>query len=159
MAIGTDKNDLDWQNRMFGSFRSINTDITFDGGTTNGIGDHDGTNNPFTIFTVTGDVVMKIVGICTTSLVGASATLEVGITGATAALIAQTTGTNIDKGNIWHDASPDSGIELASVMVEEIVSNGSDVIGTVATANITAGVIKFICLWKPLTDGSSVEKA
>ena len=159
MAIGTDYNTLKWQDKMFGSFKSINKSITFAGGTTNGIGDFNGTGNPFSLFKVTGNVIMKVIGICTTTLVGTSATLEMGITGSTASIIAQTTATAIDVGEIWHDATPDSGVELASVMIENIVANGADIIGTVATADITAGVIEFICLWKPLTDGSLVEKA
>lgn len=132
-------------------------EITFVGGTPNAIGDFDGTGNPFDIFTVTGTVRMKIYAICTTNLAGAAGTLEVGVTGGTAKLIAQTTGTDIDAGEIWHDATPDSAVELDTVAPEFIVN--SDVIGTVGTANLTGGVIKFMCIWRPITDGATVVAA
>jgi hypothetical protein len=151
-------NDFDFANRKYDGWQQAEKSITFDGGTTNGIGDFDGTGNPFDIFSVTGDVKMKVVGICTTILAGGgTATLEVGVTGKTAGLIAQTTGTDIDANEIWHDATPDSPIEAASVMVENIVANGLDVIGTVGTANITSGVIKFICLWRALSVDGKVS--
>jgi len=113
-----------------------------------------GTN---TIFTVTGTVLIRIIAICETTLTGASATLELGISGNTAKLIAQTTGTDIDAGEIWHDATPDSGIELSSVAVENILTNGSDVILTIGTAAVTAGKIRFIACWYPLSADGKVE--
>jgi len=133
--------------------------ITFAGGTADAIGDHDGTGDPFDIFTVTGNVIARVWGVCTTDLVGASATLEVGITGDTAAVIAQTTGTDIDTGDLWYDASPDAGIEASSVLTENVIVNGADIIGTVGTANITAGVIDFYCAWYPLSSDGQVEAA
>lgn len=151
--------DNDYEERKYNGWKHAEKEITFDGGTTNAIGDHDGTGDPFDIFTVTGTVRMKIYAICTTTLVGASSTLEVGVTGGTAKLIAQTTGTDIDVNEIWHDATPDSAVELDSVAVENIVANSLNVIGTVGTANITAGVIKFICLWKPVTINGNVKPA
>ena len=138
------------------SFRTVVKEITFVGGTPNAIGDHDGTGDPFTIFTVTGTVKAKIYAVCTTTLVGASSTLEVGVTGDTAVLIAQTTGTDIDVNEIWHDASPDAGVEASSVVVENLIANGLDVKGLVGTANITAGVILFICEWRPVSKNGMV---
>lgn len=131
--------------------------ITFDGGTTNAIGDHDGTGDPFTIFTVTGTVKVKIFARCTTNLAGASATLEVGTALTTAGLIAQTTATDIDANEIWHDATPDASVELDSVLTWKIVSQ--NIIGTVATANITGGVIEFVCYWIPLSADGKVVAA
>lgn len=133
--------------------------ITFAGGTTNAIGDHDGTGDPFTIFTVTGTVLARFFGVCETDLAGASATLEVGFTGATTALIAQTTATDIDAGEIWYDNTPDAKMELLTVAPERIIANGADIIGTVATANITSGVIRFFCIWYPLSSDGSVVAA
>jgi len=134
-------------------------DMTFAGGTTNDPGDYDGTGNPATLFTVTGTVLVRLLAVCETSLAGASATLEVGITGNTAGLIAQTTGTDIDVGEIWHDATPDAKVELSSVLSENILANGSDIIQTVATANLTAGKIKYVAIWYPLSKDGSVVPA
>ncbi len=152
-------NDLNLSERMYGSFRALKKTITFDGGTLNGIGDADGTNNPFDIFTVTGNVIVKVIGVCTTDLVGASATISVGVTADTDGILPTTTAPDITAGEIWHDATPDSPIELSSVMVEKIIANGADIIGTVASADITAGVIDFICLWKPISEDGRVETA
>ena len=135
----------------------VKKSITFAGGTTNAIGDHDGTGDPFDIFTVTGLVKARIFGFCTTTLVDTTdtATLEVGTAKSTAAIIAQTTGTDIDVNEIWHDNAPDNSVELLTVAPEEII--GQDVIGTVGTANITAGVIDFYAIWYPLSpDGNLV---
>lgn len=131
--------------------------ITFAGGTTNAIGDHDGTGDPFTIFTVTGDVIVWVFGVCKTSLVGA-ATLEVGLTGSTAALIAQIADAEgIDVNECWQDATPALGESIT--MKGHVIGGGLDIIGTVGTANITAGVIDFYCLWRPLSSNGRVVAA
>lgn len=130
--------------------------ITFAGGTANDPGDFDGTGNPATLFTVTGTVLVTIFGVCTVNLAGAGATLEVGITGNTAALIAQTTGTDIDANTIWVDTGPATVEALPST---QILTNGTDIIQTAGTANITAGAITYYCLWRPLSTGSSVVAA
>lgn len=149
--------DIKYSDVVYNNWRQAEKDITFDGGTTNAIGDFNGTGDPFTVFTITGTIKLKLYAVCTTILAGASATLELGVSGNTAKLIAQTTATDIDANEIWHDATPDSAVELSSVSVENIIANGLDVIGTVGTANITSGVIKFVALWKPVSkDGSLV---
>jgi len=136
-------------------YKSEEITVTFDGGTANAIGDYDGTGNPHTMFTVTGTVELSIIALCETSLVGASATVEIGTALSTAGLIAQTTGTDIDVNDIWHDASPDASIELTSVIKRNLVHQ--DIILTVATANVTAGVIRFIVRWSPISvDGKVV---
>ena len=133
--------------------------ITFAGGTTNAIGDHDGTQDPFTIFTVTGTVKVRIFAVVETTLVGA-ATLEVGMVGATAALLAQLAdATVLAAGEIWHDGTPDAFVELATVAPEKIVANSKNIIGTVGTANITAGKLRFICAWYPLSADGKVVAA
>ena len=118
----------------------------------------DGSGNIGTValFTVTGLIEAKLYARCTTSLTAdGAATVEVGVTGSTASLIAQTTATDIDATNIWHDATPDSPVELDSVVTTKIL-NGN-IFLTVATANLTAGVIDFILVYNPLSaDGKVV---
>ncbi|MDY6833787.1 MAG: hypothetical protein SVY53_03185, partial [Chloroflexota bacterium] len=92
----------------------VRKSITFAGGTPNAIGDHDGTGDPADVFTVTGDVIVRLTAVCSTSLTfDANATIELGIAGNTAALIAQTdlTVEGMAAREIWHDATPDSEIE------------------------------------------------
>ena len=131
--------------------------MTFAGGTTNDPGDHDGTGDPATLFTVTGTVLMKIFALCEATLVGATATIEVGTAINTAGLIAQTTATNIAINEIWHDATPDASVEASTVVAERIVNQ--NVIQTVGTANITSGVIRYIAVWKPISLDGDVSAA
>lgn len=129
--------------------------ITFAGGTTDAIGDDGGALDPFTIFTVTGDVQLILFGICQTDLAGANATLEVGIAGNTAFLIAQTTATTIDQYEvIQYNATPAQPAVLSQDPV--VVAHGADIIGTIGTADITAGVIDFYAFWRPLSSDGNV---
>lgn len=131
--------------------------VTFAGGTTNDMGDFDGTGNPYKLFTVTGTVLVKLFATCSADLAGASATVEIGTTLSTAGLIAQTTATNIDNGEIWHDATPDASIELSSVATEKIVNQS--IYQKVATANVTSGTITYHCIWKPISNDGNVVAA
>ena len=131
--------------------------MTLAGGTTNDPGDENGTGNPADLFTITGMVQVKLFAIITTDLVGATATIKIGLAGDTAALIAQTTATDMDENEIWHDGTPDKALELSTVITEKIITK--DIIQTVATANITAGVIKYYCMWKPISLNGKVIAA
>ena len=131
--------------------------VVFDGGTTNDPGDQDGTGNPTTLFTVTGPVLMKCIAFCSDALVGASATIRVGTAISNTGLIASTTAANLIANEIWHDATPDASIELASVATTKIVNQ--DVILTVGTANITAGEMTVYCSWFPLHNDAKVVAA
>lgn len=131
--------------------------ITFYGDTADSVGDHDGASDPFTIFTVTGSVKARVLAVCTTDLTGDTATVEVGTENDTAEIIEQTTATDIDAGDLWHDATPDSDIEESSVMSEYVIANGADIVGTCGTANVTGGVIDFYCFWYPLSEDGNVE--
>jgi hypothetical protein len=113
---------------------------------------------PISVFTVTGDVVMAVVGIVKTALTTSDAiTAELGVAGATTAFIAQVAdATGLAQHEIWHDATPDATIEAESVWSDKIVSNGQDVILT-TTGTVTAGAITFYCRYYPLsTDGAVV---
>ncbi len=151
--------DLDGQGRpLYGLLPFLASKrITFAGGTTNAIGDFDGTGDPFTVFTVTGDVQVMVVGICKTTLVGA-ATLELGVTNNTAAILAQIAdATTLAVNEAWIDATP----TLAEARTPQIhtIGGGLDIIGNIGTANITAGVIDFYCFWRPLSSDGNVAAA
>lgn len=130
----------------------------FAGGSANARGDFDGTGNPHTLFTVTGDVIVRVYGVCTTNLAGATATLEVGVSGNTAEIIAQSTGTDIDAGDIWVDGTVDDvrAAVFSDVIASVLVTNSSNIIETVGTANMTSGQLYYVCLWRPVTSGSNV---
>jgi hypothetical protein len=144
-------------NRNSETYSQAQKVMTFAGGTTNDPGDFDGTGNPATLFTVTGVVAMKLFALCTVDLVGATATLIVGTAKNTNGLIASTTATDLDANELWHDATPDASVELSSVAAEKIVAQ--NVIQTAGTANITAGSLTYVCLWRPLTANATVVAA
>lgn len=152
--------NLDLERAMFdlsALANGVKKTITFTGGTANTIGDYDGTLMPFDIFTVTGDVMCLVVGVCKTTLVGA-ATLEVGVTDATAAILAQiTNATTLVANEVYADASPTLAEGVATRY--HFIGGGLDIIGTIGTANITAGKIDFYCFWKPLSTDGSVTAA
>lgn len=142
-------------------FRTKRT-LTFDGGTTNGWGDDGGTLDGGAVYTVTGLVEVKLYGECTTDLVG-GATVEVGVTGATAIYCSQITDTVLDAGEIYiHDTSPASHMlvgteeQAAADNLPTYALNGTDIILTTTTTNTTSGVIDFFALWKPISDDGSV---
>ena len=136
--------------------------VTFAGGTTNAWGDDGGTKDGGVLFTVTGLIIARVIGVCTTLLDG-GATEEVGITGATAIFCSQLTDTALDAGEIWlGDGTPATyfiiGEENAAADNLPIyLLNGNDIILTTAGgANTTSGVVDFYCLWNPISDDGNV---
>lgn len=124
--------------------------VTFAALTTGSAAAHD-------LFTVTGDVLVRVFAVCSADLTsGGAATIEVGIAGNTAALIAQTTATGIDQGEIWVD---NAAATVEALPATQILTEGSDVIYTVGTTTVTGGTMTFYCLWRPLSVGSSVVAA
>ena len=112
----------------------------------------------FKIADVTGVVSVQLFATCSVNLASAgSGTLEVGTALSTAGLIAQTTATEIDAGDIWHDASPDASIELTSIATAKIVTQ--DINYKIGTADISAGAVTFYILWSPISDDGNVELA
>lgn len=123
--------------------------ITFDG-TIGAIGTS-------SLFVVTGTVAIRAFGVCGLTLVGA-ATLEVGIVGSTAAILAQIPdATALATGEIYTDATPTTKVEpLPSTL---IIGAGQDIIQTIGSANITAGQLTYYILWNPISDDGNVEAA
>ena len=121
----------------------------------------DGTAEAKTMFTVTGSVFVQVFGVCQTSLTsGGAATIELGIAGNTAALIAQTTATDLDQYETWQDATPEANPGAVDLTGRAfVITNGADIIMTIATAALTAGVIDYYCLWSPLSVGATVVAA
>ena len=118
--------------------------ITYDAATTGAIG---ATN----LFAITGTVALRIFGVCSVNLTG-SGTIEVGIAGNTAGLIAQTTGTDIDADEIWIDNAPAKIETLPSL---SILTNQT-IIQTIGTNTITAGTLTYYCCWTPISSSASV---
>jgi hypothetical protein len=124
--------------------------ITFDG--TAGAGLHD---NPVALATITGRVQLyQYYAYCITTLTGASATIEAGTANNTAAMIAQTTATDIDATQFWKDATPSGDEEIATSLRWLLVA--ADLVLTVGTAPITAGKFEFAWLWVPMSSDGNI---
>lgn len=127
---------------------SVSKTITYVAGTT-------GATGATTLFTVTGQVAARVFALCTSDLAsGGAATIEVGISGNTAALIAQTTATGIDSGEWWVDTS--------AATIEAVPSQflvGGDIVQTIGTTAISGGVLKYYCTWIPISEDGDVVEA
>lgn len=113
-----------------------------------------GATGAHTVFTVTGNVLATVFGVCDTNLAGA-ATLEMGVASNTAQLLAQiANATTLDDGDVYVDADTEVGAGVIPSM--QVLNDGTDIIMTIGSTAITAGVVDFYCLWRPLSSGSSV---
>lgn len=115
-----------------------------------------GATGATTLFTVTGTVAINVFGLCTASLTsGGSATIEVGVSGSTAALCNQQTATDVDAHMAYHDAVLAIGGQVAGH--QHIVDQ--DVIQTIGTTTITGGSIAWYCWWVPISTNGDVSAA
>lgn len=120
--------------------------ITYVAGTT-------GATGATTLFTVVGTVAIRVFAVASGTDLTGSGTLEVGISGNTAAIIAQTAATAIDVGEIWYGTNPPT----VGVMPNQLILSATNVIQTIATNTVTAGTLTYYCLWYPIsTDGSVI---
>ena len=120
---------------------------TFVTGTTGATGAH-------TLFTVTGNVLVQVFAVCDTNLTGA-ATLEVGVASNTAQLLAQIAdATTLDDGDVYVDA--DTEVGAGTIPHSQVINDGADIILTIASTAVTAGVVDFYCLWRPLSSDGNV---
>ena len=111
-----------------------------------------------TIFTVTGTVRVRLFATVVTALTsGGSSTIEVGTTINTAGIIAQTTSTNLIAGEIYHDATPDSSVELETVVPTKIVTES--IKEKITTATVTGGAMVYSLLWQPVSADGNVVAA
>ena len=143
------------------NYQLVTKTVTFAGATPNGIGDESGSANPSTVFTVTGDVIVKIIAVCATNIVhAANAAISLGIDDG-AQIIAATdlTVQGMAAREIWHDATPDAEIEALSTMKEFIITDGNDIDLDVSVADVNTGAITFYCMYTPLSPDGAVTAA
>lgn len=112
------------------------------------------------LYTITGDVIIRMIGIVKESLTTSDAiTIEVGVAGKTAEIVAQVAdATGLVQHEIYHDNAPDSAIEAEDVMRSFIISNGQDILLTKG-GTLTAGEIQFHLFWRPLSPDGQVVSA
>ena len=120
-----------------------------------------------TVLSITGTAVrVRILIECTGSLTSAgAATICFGVTGATAAFIADTTATDIDDDEFWFSTTPAGYLILSGksttpgVFIDAVVHGSLDVGYEIKTAALTSGGLTFTCWWEPINNGSLVAGA
>lgn len=151
MALMAGSQDIDANFKVISSNEAflLRSTWTFAAATTGATGSH-------TLFTVTGDVLISVFGVCTTNMAGSGADFEVGVTGNTAGLIAQIADVeDLDAGDVYIDATPEVGI--AAIPTMQIVNGGLDVLLKITGTAVTAGVVTFYCLYRPLSTDAVVS--
>ena len=125
------------------------TDVTFAAATTGAVAAKE-------LFQVTGLILCTVFGICRGTDLTGSGTICVGTENDTALIIAASTGTSIDAGDVWIDATAIGEAEELLSDLPWILTNGQDLAYEVESATITAGVIRFYCLWYDISGGAQV---
>lgn len=119
-------------------------------------------NTGLVLFTVTGHVFMRIVGVFTALMAstGTTGTLAVGTAAQTTLMLGTTTmnGTNGILNSVWTDTAPTVTAKAmaAATDVGYLVANANIVL-TIATNNMTAGGCSLYCFWQPLSSGAKVS--
>ena len=112
-----------------------------------------------TVFTVTGDVIVKIIPVVITDLTSAAgANISLGVEGIDDAFIVNSLSTNLDARGIWVDQTPDNEVEPMDRMRNYIITDGNNIILNL-DAQIDTGVIRFYCFWTPLSSNGKVVNA
>lgn len=111
-----------------------------------------------TVFSVTGQVlIVALAPFCKTSLTeaGATATSSLGVTGATTLFIAATNSVDIDANEFWVDGTPDAnGVAIPAALRDILITD--DIIVANAVDDTDGGVVRFDCLWTPLSSDGNV---
>ena len=108
------------------------------------------------LLTVTGMARIRILAECTVSVAG-TGSIQLGIAGTTDGFIAVTTGTDVDAGEVWADATPtETSGDTSTLLLDKIVAGGLDVGYEVTVGTLTAGAITFHCWWEPLNATGAV---
>lgn len=116
-------------------------------------------NGQVNLFTVTGDVIVRIIAVVKTNCAtGTACNVSVGTAALVDAIIPVTDITTLAAQEIWHDATPDSEIEALGTMREYIVSDGNDITLN-SSAGDNSGAITFYCFWTALSSGATVVAA
>lgn len=138
-----------------GAFIASKT-MTFAGGTTNDPGNFGGTGTPWTLWTASGQLLVAVIALCSTTLTGTSSTFSAGISGAVSRFIPTTTSTTVAAGATVDHTGLVSAGTAPLITPNQAVTNGQIITGTTGSANITAGVLTFYAFYKPLTAGATL---
>jgi hypothetical protein len=122
------------------------------------------TSGSHSVFTISGDVRIRLLPICEGDLVGhgASSKITLGFNGATTGLIGNTTASVVDKGEIWisgASATVTTYKATSSALLDLIVSGKTAIKLTVNSVSLSSGKINFHLWWEPISEGATVAAA
>lgn len=112
------------------------------------------------IATVTGLVRVAIIArVATTGddTSGDTATIALGVAGATTSIIAATKVDALAAGELWYDATPTTVVDTYANAVLDFVVNNVDIGFTIGGEAATAGVIVFHIFWEAISSGAAVS--
>lgn len=113
----------------------------------------------YNLFTVTGDVIVRIIPVVSTTIAAGVTTICLGIAGSTDYMIADTSDGTLTARRIWTDAIPSDEIEATDTIRDYIITDGNDVVMEVKGDNITGGEIIFYCFFTNLSSNGNVTIA
>ena len=108
-----------------------------------------------TVFTISGLVHARMLAYCTSGLTAtAGANLMFGVSGNSSALILSTSASGLVLNDLWLTVNTSTNHAYSS-MIDRLLSNRS--VGYFLTgAPVTAGTIKFLAFWEPISTGSTL---
>jgi hypothetical protein len=105
-------------------------------------------------------LVAVIAGFCDLSLVGATATVSLGVVGDLTGFIANTTATEVDTGEGWVSATPEADlIAVPTICKDMLIINGANIVVHPLTANVTGGTLRIEVFWLPMSVDGDVSPA
>ena len=114
------------------------------------------------LFTVTGDILLRyLLAWCSTTLTEAlaTATIALGLAGATTFFNAATTATDLVGGDFWYDATPTETIALAVPSGFKDIHVRANIVGTVAAQAVNGGVLNFYAVWRRVSSNGLLVPA
>ncbi len=106
---------------------------------------------PLTIFTVTGDVIVRIIAVVSTNIASAAdANISLGTTAINDAMIAATVAADMEAKEIWNDSVSSREIEPVDSLRGYLITDGNDIILTL-DEQVDSGAIIFYCYWSALS--------
>ena len=108
------------------------------------------------VATITGLVeILKLIPVCTADLIGATATISLGVVGAVTQFVGVTTATTIDNGQYWLSTTPGIlGLAVPSALKEIIIA--ANIVMDVLVQAVTGGSLRFDITWRPVSAGASL---
>ncbi|MDO8596417.1 MAG: hypothetical protein Q7R45_07320 [Sulfuricaulis sp.] len=115
-------------------------------------------------FTVTGDVLVRVVGVVGAVAITTTSTttvLSLGTTEAPEAIIANSTmnNTQFAATDVWIDSTPANDAEAMASAAWHVIGGGADIILTRGVDDILGGALTLYCFWKPLSADGAVVAA